>query len=245
MCRLAALSAACAVSISPLMAHFFYPLIPDNLNLDGWGIAHFVGKECLLIKGPEVARESLLLKALIESADIESHQAILHVRRATRGGVSLENSHPFVRELWGIPWAFVHHGDISWITRSECFEPCHFYPVGETDTEFFFCWLLSRLREQFKEIPPWETLGFQISTIAQDVHRHKKLNFILATPHLLLAFYGGHEKMFYCQWNAQGTTAILISSTPLPLGESWLPFRPGELKIMKNGAIKQELCNVA
>lgn len=38
---------------------------------------------------------------------------IAHIRCATHGLVSLENTHPFSREMWGINWCFAHNGDVA------------------------------------------------------------------------------------------------------------------------------------
>jgi glutamine amidotransferase len=38
---------------------------------------------------------------------------VAHIRKATQGRVSLENSHPFTRELWGQTWSFAHNGDLK------------------------------------------------------------------------------------------------------------------------------------
>jgi len=39
-----------------------------------------------------------------------------HIRYATQGGVSLENVHPFQREMWGIQWTFAHNGEVPQFT---------------------------------------------------------------------------------------------------------------------------------
>lgn len=36
-----------------------------------------------------------------------------HIRYATQGIVSLENVHPFQREMWGIQWTFCHNGEVT------------------------------------------------------------------------------------------------------------------------------------
>jgi glutamine amidotransferase len=58
-----------------------------------------------------------------------------HIRYATQGGVSLENVHPFQREMWGIQWTFAHNGDVPMFTlkspnpntprEEQTIEPCN------------------------------------------------------------------------------------------------------------------------
>ena len=41
-----------------------------------------------------------------------------HIRYATQGSVSLENVHPFQREMWGIVWTFAHNGEVPKFTHN-------------------------------------------------------------------------------------------------------------------------------
>jgi glutamine amidotransferase len=72
--------------------------------------------------------------------------ALSHVRKATRGAVSLRNCQPFVRELGGAWHGFAHNGDLPGIADALPLRPGAFRPVGETDSEQAFCALLERLR---------------------------------------------------------------------------------------------------
>src|SRR5439155_922259 len=76
---------------------------------DGWGIAFFQSDGLVPGKGARcfVDTESASTSALagmLRAYPIKSHNVVAHVRKATVGGVSLENCHPFVRELWGRYW---------------------------------------------------------------------------------------------------------------------------------------------
>ena len=77
---------------------------------------------------------------------IHSINVIAHIRKATKGVVALENTHPFMRELWGRYWIFAHNGTL------EDFAPQlrrAFRPVGSTDSEHAFCCMLETLRHAF------------------------------------------------------------------------------------------------
>jgi predicted glutamine amidotransferase len=87
---------------------------------------------------------------LVRSYPIHSKNVIAHIRKATQGGVALENTHPFMRELWGRYWIFAHNGNLP------DFSPPldgSFTPVGQTDSERAFCWLLQNLRQRFGSRP--------------------------------------------------------------------------------------------
>lgn len=67
---------------------------------DGWGIAFYEGKGCRMFHDARPSAESEIAR-LLERYSIKSRTVISHIRQATHGKVSLENTHPFRRELWG------------------------------------------------------------------------------------------------------------------------------------------------
>ena len=112
-------------------------------HADGWGIAFFEGAGLRHFVDHQPACDSPVAE-LIRRYPIKSRNVIAHIRKATQGAVALENCHPFVRELWGRYWVFAHNGNL------ENFHPrlhASFRPVGATDSERAFCWLMQELRE--------------------------------------------------------------------------------------------------
>lgn len=67
---------------------------------DGWGIAFYEGKGFRTFKDPNPSSQSKIAE-LVQQYPIKSRAVISHIRQANRGGVNLENTHPFTRELWG------------------------------------------------------------------------------------------------------------------------------------------------
>lgn len=49
---------------------------------------------------------------MVSSYPIKTLNMMAHIRYATQGSISLENVHPFQREMWGIHWTFAHNGDV-------------------------------------------------------------------------------------------------------------------------------------
>ena len=66
---------------------------------DGWGIAFFEGRGCRLFLDPVPAVHSPVAE-LVRNYPIRSTNVVAHIRRATKGVVGLENTHPSMRELW-------------------------------------------------------------------------------------------------------------------------------------------------
>ncbi len=240
MCRIAALSVFRPVRLESVMEYFFLPPMPDTYNRDGWGLVCYMGDDCLLIKEPAYARESILLRAVMDGGRLKGCQALFHVRKATKGGVTFANTHPFVKRMWGMCWAFAHHGDGDWPTESF---PGPFQPVGRTDAEAIFCWMLNELWRAFGDrAPPWRVIVPKVWELVCRLWRDsRKINFVLCVPSLMLAFYGGHESMYYCHHILEGSDAFLVSSTPLPFTSGWVSFNPGELKVVKKGSIQEGL----
>jgi glutamine amidotransferase len=82
---------------------------------------------------------------LIKRLPIQSKNVIAHIRKATQGEVMLENCHPFVR-MRGRYWVFAHNGDLKEFAPEL---DGSFLPVGTTDSERAFCYILQQMRHRF------------------------------------------------------------------------------------------------
>ncbi|MEY2824280.1 MAG: hypothetical protein RLZ64_818, partial [Pseudomonadota bacterium] len=144
---------------------------------DGWGIAFFEGAGVRLFVDHESAVASPVAE-LIKSYPIKSKNVISHIRKATQGQVALENCHPFIRELWGRYWVFAHNGDLKE------FSPTldgAFRPVGTTDSERAFCYLLQQLRRRFGDTPPpLDTLRQEIDQLTREIASFGVFNMMLS-----------------------------------------------------------------
>jgi predicted glutamine amidotransferase len=82
-----------------------------DVHSDGWGIAFFEGKGTRVFLDPQPSCTSPVAE-LVRHYPIRSKNVIAHIRKATQGAVGLENTHPFMRELWGRYWIFAHNGNL-------------------------------------------------------------------------------------------------------------------------------------
>ncbi len=112
---------------------------------DGWGIGWFVGDDAYVVKSGSAAHGCDRFSRT--SQRLASHTFVVHVRRATVGGVDSLNAHPF---RFG-RWLFAHNGTLfdmekmrPWLTERT---PSAFESqiLGDTDSEALFFWLLGRL----------------------------------------------------------------------------------------------------
>ena len=79
---------------------------------DGFGIAFFEDRGLRLFVDQHSARHSPVAE-LVKGYPIRSDNIVAHIRKATQGRIALENTHPFMRELWGRYWVFAHNGDLK------------------------------------------------------------------------------------------------------------------------------------
>jgi predicted glutamine amidotransferase len=218
---------------------------------DGWGIAFFEGAGVRLFVDHQAAVASPVAE-LIKRYPIKSKNVIAHIRKATQGHVALENCHPFVRELWGRYWVFAHNGDLKE------FAPAltgAFRPVGTTDSELAFCFLLQELRARFGDVAPaLAPLRAAIAELVQSVAAHGTFNMMLSSGSALFAHcstrlcYVVRQYPFptaqlsdedvsvdFSQVTTPDDRVAVIVTEPLTTNETWTEFAPGELKVFVDG----------
>ncbi|HEX5631933.1 MAG TPA: class II glutamine amidotransferase, partial [Gemmatimonadales bacterium] len=214
-------------------------------HADGWGLALYEGRAARVFLEPTAAAHSPLARYIRENP-IKTLLAVAHVRKRTRGKVCLENTHPFVRVLWGRHLVFAHNGTVKNVRR---FEVGRFQPVGSTDSEYAFCALLYRLERQF---PRWPGSGPElwqaVARHAAAIGRAGTFNFLLGDGRHLFARCG--TRLCYIIRKAPFREAVLadddvridfstvttprdrvavICTTPLTINETWTHGKPGEL----------------
>lgn len=111
-------------------------------NPHGWGLAAISPRKTTIHKEPINAEKSDVAEHLPDRDPLHAPLFIGHVRAASRGKVSLDNTHPFTRSLGGRTLVFAHNGtlDMGRLTRRVAES---FTPVGQTDSELAFGALLT------------------------------------------------------------------------------------------------------
>ena len=227
-------------------------------HIDGWGIAFFEGLGCRVFLDAVPSVHSPVAD-LVRRYPIKSTHVIAHIRKATQGQVALENCHPFQREMWGQYWVFAHNGNL------ENFSPgaLKFYqPVGQTDSEQAFCFILDTLRQAFPSGKPSLTdLYSTLQTITNTLASHGIFNYLLSNGEYFFAYCS--TKLCYLVRQAPFAAAHLIdqdmtvdfrevttpndrvaviATLPLTDNETWTIIQPGELLAFQNGLpIAQEI----
>ena len=220
---------------------------------DGWGIAFFEGAGVRHLVDYQAAINSPLA-TLIKTHPIKSKNVISHIRKATQGAITLENCHPFVRECWGINWVFAHNGNLV------DFKPAlngHYLPIGTTDSEHAFCYILQELRQRFgQQAPTLNELAKALQQLCKEIAQYGTFNMMLSNGAALFAHCSTHLHYLVRQYPfdtaqlsddevsidfAAVTTpqdrVAVIATRPLTANEVWTPLATGELKMFVDGAM--------
>jgi predicted glutamine amidotransferase len=136
----------------------------------GWGAGFYQGGEVLLRRRPVDERSTLPIAASL--ADLRTTVLLGHVRSATVGSLSTENTHPFRYRQW----LFAHTGTIPSFAamRQRLIESIPQFLMrnvrGDTDSELLFHLFLSFLHDTGNldrlEVNPSDARGALRSTVA-------------------------------------------------------------------------------
>jgi predicted glutamine amidotransferase len=252
MCQLLAMNCNVPTDIVFSFTGFVHRGGHTDTHHDGWGIAFFEGAGVRHFVDHQAAIASPIAE-LIKQYPIKSTNVIAHIRKATQGQVALENCHPFVRELWGKYWVFAHNGDLKE------FAPTldgAFRPVGTTDSELAFCYVMQELRRRFGDAAPglddlrgalaelctsiaaFGTFNMTLSDgAALYVHCSTKLCYIVRQYPFVTACLSDEDlSIDFSQVTTPQDRVAVIVTEALTTNEVWTDFQAGELKVFVDGA---------
>lgn len=223
---------------------------------DGWGIAFYEGCGVREFKDPNPGSESKIAD-LVRDYPIKSHIVISHIRQANSGHVCLENTHPFTRELWGRAWVFAHNGQLEKDAVEKLKKSgLEFYqPIGCTDSELAFCWLLDRIREAYPCPPKHEVELFRfITTLCDKLSELGVYNMLLSDSCYMYAYCRtqlnwitrqapfGEAKLtdedVIIDFKDETTltdVVTVVATQPLTNNENWNVMKSGEMVVLKEG----------
>lgn len=220
---------------------------------DGWGITFYEGKGCRTFRDPKPSCESKVAQ-LVKDYPIKSQAVISHIRQANRGGIALENTHPFTREFWGKNWTYAHNGQLTDYSGL----PTGFYtPIGETDSELAFCWILHQVSREFPQQPAdmGDVFTF-IASLADQMRELGVFNLLLTDGDFVFAYCTnnlhyitrkapfGHAKLIdediainFENETSDSDIVAVIATQPLTNNEAWHKMQPGEYCVFCRGKI--------
>ena len=223
---------------------------------DGWGIGFYEGRGLRLFQDPLASADSEIAR-LVQRYPIKSETVIGHIRQANVGAVSLANTHPFMREMWGHNWCFAHNGQLA------DFAPQlgMYQPVGDTDSEAAFCDMLNRLRAACSSECGIEQLLPVIVAACNEYRSKGVFNCLLSNGDWLFSYCT--TKLAYITRRAPFGPATLkdadmsvdfqsettpndvvtvLATEPLTDNELWTLYAPGEWRLWRNGETIAQGC---
>ncbi len=261
MCQLLGMNCATPTDVTFSFRGFSQRAGITSDHCDGFGIAFFEDKACRLFVDNQSAVESPIAE-LVRNYPIKSRNVIAHIRKATQGKITLENSHPFSRELWGRQWIFAHNGDLHG------FNPAlsgRFTPVGNTDSERAFCFLLDQLVLKFGyHEPKLDQIFDLLAEVSPKIAEHGTFNFCLSNGQALFTYaitklhWLVREYPFkpaqlidldvevdFSQVTTPEDRVAVITTEPLTQNELWTAFEPGEMILFQDGRpIRNQLTQI-
>ena len=262
MCELLAISSRLPTTVGLSLEQLARRGGAEGPHRDGWGVAYYAGGDALLLREAGAASESHLVRH-IEQYGPPSELVVSHIRLATRGERSLQNTQPFLRELGGRTHVFAHNGELDGMMPQPGDARARFQPVGDTDSELAFCRLLGRVAVLWETshdlLPAVEARLDLVAGFAAELRACGIANFLYADSDAL--FVHAHRRIppgtvepqpgLYvlercCReavpdLSGSGVTLTtvrqaltLVASVPLT-GEPWHPLAEGEVLAIRSG----------
>ncbi|HVS14753.1 MAG TPA: class II glutamine amidotransferase [Thermoanaerobaculia bacterium] len=166
---------------------------------DGWGIARYENGLPTVERRATAAFADLHFSVAAER--VYARTVVAHVRDATVGTPSIDNTHPFVHGRW----VFAHNGTVRGVDRLEPELLREIGPElaaerrGSTDSELSFLWVLSRLRAEGIDLESVAgeprrlaaALARAVRTLAKwsrstGTGKQERLNFLLTDGHTMV-----------------------------------------------------------
>ena len=252
MCELLAMSANVPTDICFSFTGLMQRGGNTGPHKDGWGITFYEGKGCRTFKDPLPSAESKIA-ALVTDYPIKSTSVICHIRQANAGPVCLENTHPFTRNMWGRSWSYAHNGQLA-KHKEALFVNAHI-PVGDTDSEHAFCYILDKLHYEFGEHEPSTEILFNfIAKQCHKIHTLGVFNITLTNGEYLFAYCSNNlhwltrkapfgkarlidaEMMVdFNQETSEKDIVTIIATQPLTNNEPWLKMQSTEWQLFYLG----------
>ena len=256
MCQLFAMNSNNAADINFSFTGFRRRGGLTDDHIDGFGVAFFEPTGLRLYCDDRSAMESPIAE-LVSSSRIKATNTIVHLRKSDDS--LLCNAHPFTREIWGESWVFSHNGKMT-IQEANDSDPikqgaARFYcPVGDTDSEFAFCYLLIQLKEQFEYKPNEEVLFDFLKEQCRFLASYGIFNCLLSNGEWMLSyattllFHVTRQAPFgsatlidadvtidFAQVNDVDDVITILATTPLTCDENWQQLAINECAIFANG----------
>lgn len=252
MCELLAMSANVPTDICFSFSGLMQRGGNTGPHKDGWGITFYEGKGCRSFKDPLPSAQSPIAH-LVTEYPIKSEAVVCHIRQANSGEVCLENTHPFIRQIWGRHWTYAHNGQLE--NYKQALPVKYHIPVGQTDSEHAFCWLMDQVHLRFATIEPDAIILFSyIADLCDQIRALGVFNLILTNGECVFAYCSNNlhwltrrapfgqasliDAEMVVNFQEETTTqdvVTVIATRPLTDDETWHKMATGQWQLFQLG----------
>lgn len=234
----------------------------------GWGFAWYpeAGPSAMVIKDPTSIGENPMTKLLRDWERFQSTVFLCHLRGAART-LTEQDTHPFSMPYAGRSFVLAHNGDLVGDLESSLpiAKDAAFAPLGRTDSERAFCWLLEKIRgvggrrladvgwerlhDWFRELDAHGTANFMLTdgidlVVHRDAEGYNTLYSMRLTPPLAATLWSTPDiEVDLADAEDRNRSAVLVSTIPLapsiddPRAEGWIEMAHGQMLVMRRGSV--------
>jgi transglutaminase-like putative cysteine protease/predicted glutamine amidotransferase len=226
----------------------------------GWGLAWYPerSRSARSLRESSAIGETASARFLSTPERFQTELAVGHVRGTARQG-GPDDAQPFVRAYAGRDWTFAHAGDLSGdhANRLPLATGGVLEPVGRSDSEHLFCWILSLLQEH--KIRTLEEFGWErLHQALQMANDLGTMTVLMSDGRDLIAYQDRDMSCALCRTRriagsrdrelrgedvairfghvAAARTFVALASEPLS-DEVWARMQPGQLLVIRQGAV--------
>ncbi|MBM5816288.1 MAG: class II glutamine amidotransferase [Cyanobacteria bacterium K_Offshore_surface_m2_239] len=213
-------------------------------HADGWGLASFdVAGQGVHLYREDTAAAFSATAARVATLPLKAHCSIAHIRKATRGTVALRNCHPFHRRWHDEDWVFAHNGDLA----GEWSLDGPHQPLGDTDSETAFCWMLQELDRAGVTPDDDARLRWELMRLSARIATRGTFNGLLSNGRWLFATASTRLHVLtrrapfrqarladddlsvdFAALAGPNDVVTIVSTEPLTTNEDWQPLPPGQ-----------------
>ncbi len=229
MCELFGLSSKKDIYLNEYLKTFYSH---SDIHCNGWGMVLFDKEPFHITKEPVKASDSEYLKSIMGN-DIITSSCIAHIRQATIGEISDDNTHPFVMyDKTGRRWVFMHNGSIF---ESDVLKAYQYIQKGSTDSERIFLYIIDEINKLYAskgENTDADRFELIDRVIKEVVLPDNKVNLMIFDGEYLYV-HKNEEKTLHKKDVGGG---VLISTQALD-DEVWEEFPQNQLIVYRQGDV--------
>lgn len=226
----------------------------------GWGYGWYQEgqKAATILKDATASDSNAINQLLTKWQRFHSTVFICHLRGAAKS-ITQQSTQPFSRSYAGRDWIMLHNGDIAHYKEVlKLDETSVFEPLGKTDSEHMFCWLMQQiylsgarriadidkkqLLQWLNTINALGTVNIMLSDgdsllVYQDMNHFNTLKWCRRHPPYTSTVLESDDVKVDLSSSFDQARTMVVFATQAMTDETWIEMQPGQVLIVKRGWI--------